>query len=48
MGMRGAGHVARVGRRNASRVVKGNLKERHYLKEQAVDGRMILKCVLEG
>ena len=47
VGMRGVGHVARVGRRNTPRVVTGNLKERHYLEDQTIDGWVILKCVLE-
>jgi hypothetical protein len=45
--MRWVGHVARVGRRNTPRVLTGNLKERHYLEDQAIEGRVVLNCILE-
>jgi hypothetical protein len=38
IGIRGAGHVALVGRRNTPGVLTGNPKGRHYLEDQGVDG----------
>ena len=46
--MRGAGHVARMGeRRGAYRVLVRKPEGRKNLKEPGVDGRIILKRILE-
>jgi len=44
--MKWTGHVARLGmakKRNAYRILGGNLKEGGHLEDQGVDGRIILK-----
>jgi hypothetical protein len=44
--MRWEGHVACMGeKRGVYKVLVGNLRDRDYLEEQGVDGRIILKWI---
>jgi hypothetical protein len=44
--MRWAGHAARVvERRDAYRVLMGNLREREHLGDQGINGRIILRWI---
>jgi hypothetical protein len=43
--IRFAKHVACMGKRSAYRVLVGRHKEKDYLEDSGVDGRIILKCI---
>jgi hypothetical protein len=48
-GMRGAGHVASMGRAELhTGFWWGNLRKRDHLEDPGLDGRMILKCILKN
>jgi hypothetical protein len=47
--LRWAGRIASVGeRRDACRILMGNISEGDHLKDPDVDGRIILKWICEG
>jgi hypothetical protein len=46
-GRRWVGHVARMGKKGAYRVLIGRLRERDQLEDIDIDGRIILKWIFK-